>query len=129
MFLPPNLPQNTINLTPLVDVVFLLLIFFIATTQFLNPTLELDLPQANNTERTDIDSLLLVIPNEQTISFQETVYTLDEFRKVFSEQKSDKENVILQIEQSVPFSFFITILDIVKNNGFKNISIEHSTTP
>ncbi len=118
-----------INITPLIDIVFLLLIFFVLTTTF-NPKskIEVNLPQTKvenvklqkeNITRISIKKNGDIFLNEKKLSIE----NLENFLKTSLLTK--KENtVIISADKSVLHGKVIEVMDIIKNNGIKEISIE-----
>ena len=122
-----------INITSLIDVMFLLLIFLLLTTTF-NPKLRitLNLPPAKSSEEKQIQyPLRIVIDEEGRIfvargeieSFSQV--SLNELEKVLKDfkSKSNTSQVVLECDGNVPFKTAIAVLDIVKMNGLTSVTI------
>lgn len=123
--------EPEINLTSLIDVVFLLLIFFMVSTTFeQQAVLKVDLPEASNvsTPENQPDSFELVIdPKGQ--------YYLNDrqlmdgrpstLRAAFEEAAGDKRNIpiILRADAETPHHFVVTAMDVTAQLGFTRLSI------
>ena len=120
-----------ISLTSLIDVVFLLLIFFMVSTTFERQAmLKVDLPEAENVE----------VQNDQPITFELVIdangqYYLNDrqlvdgrpatIRAAFDEAAGEERDipVILRADAQTPHHFVVTAMDVTAQLGFKRLSI------
>ena len=120
-----------ISLTSLIDVVFLLLIFFMVSTTFeRQAVLKVDLPKAEN----------VTVPQDQPNSFELVIdqngqYYLNDrqlvdgkpatLRAAFSEAAGEDRNipVILRADAETPHHFVVTAMDVTAQLGFSRLSI------
>ena len=120
-----------ISLTSLIDVVFLLLIFFMVSTTFeQQAVLKVDLPEASN----------VVNPERQTDSFELVIdpngqYYLNDrqlvdgkpatLRAAFEEAAGENRDwpVILRADAETPHHFVVTAMDVTAQLGFTRLSI------
>lgn len=118
-------PSMGITLAPLVDVVFLLLIFFMVSTTFqVQPGLEVNLPQSSTTTEVESEPWVITIQPDGALFLDDTEVSLTELK----EQIMDTERgVILKADRQVPHGAVVSVLDQVKNAGIKVINI--STRP
>ena len=123
--------EPTVDLTSLIDVVFLLLIFFMVSTTFERQALlKVDLPEASEVEdQTDVpDSLELVIDDEGRM-FLNDQRLLDSdartLRAAIQEQAGDNRSVplILRADRETPHHHVVTAMDVAAQLGFTNLSI------
>ena len=127
----------SLDLTPLIDVVFLLLIFFMVSTTFeRQATLRIDLPEAsaveNEVERPE--SLELVIDdqgrmflNDQRLADSEAPTLMAAFRELAGEDRTLP--LILRADRDTPHHFVVTAMDVAAQMGFANLSIAADRTP
>lgn len=115
-----------INITPLIDIVFIMLIFFIVTTSFVKETgVEVDRPSANTAQQQDQGSILIAIRENGEIWFNKRNIDLRAVRA--NVERSHAENpeagvVIIADKQSATGSL-VDVMDQVKLAGVTNISI------
>lgn len=121
----------TIDLTSLIDVVFLLLIFFMVSTTFERPAaLKVDLPEASEvaaqpeqTERLElvIDPGGRMFLNDRQI-VDERAQTL---KAALSQAAGDRRDLplILRADRETPHHYVVTAMDVAAQLGFKNLSI------
>ncbi|BAU58057.1 biopolymer transport protein ExbD/TolR [Halorhodospira halochloris] len=122
--------EPDINLTPLIDVVFLLLIFFMVTTTFVHQTgLDITLPEAD-TERTDTPPDLLEISidegGEYYVAGEALVNReLDTLMRAIREALEDQEvsGVVIRADADAPHRALVRAMDGVGQLGISRVSI------
>jgi len=127
----PNL-----DLTSLIDVIFLLLIFFMVSTTFEKQALlKVDLPEASEVEdSTDVpDSLELVIDAEGRMFLNDQRLIDSEARTIraaIEQAAGSKRDVplILRADRETPHHFVVTTMDVAAQMGFTNLSIATDRT-
>ncbi len=113
-----------IDLTPLIDTVFLLLIFFIMAASFSKPVLDVVLQEAKGAvvQEKQSDPLTVTITKEGRILFGEQEVAPDEI-DAFITTRPKEEALIFQVDKEAPFGLFVTALDAAKKNGKENFAI------
>ena len=135
-FRPHNEEEVEVNLTPLIDVVFLLLIFFMVTTTFdRNAEIKIELPTATNTvqaQKHDKLELLIdgqgryyvngreVLNNKPETLFQALSMVLDGMDKV--------PPLVISADAAVNYQSVVTAMDIAGRLGLTNFSIATTQT-
>ena len=115
----------TIDLTPLVDVLFILLVFFIVTSVFKKEELALilDLPSSNSKELTIEQKQISIEVNKNSFAFEGKIMTLEEFDiKLKSVQKQDKP-IIIRIDKQVAYEKVVKILDLLQKYNLNNLAL------
>lgn len=119
--------KPVINIAPLIDVMFLLLIFFMVSSTFRDKMgIDLDLPQAASAEAAVEDSPTFMVDKKGRISFGESVYETDqELREAL--QRLFKQNpdarIILQADTTSEFGRAIFVVGEARRIGFKQIVV------
>ncbi len=115
-----------INVTPLVDVVLVLLIIFMVTANFIvRETMEVDLPKAANAGET-VQGLLAVVMDRQGRLFLdgEEVSEAQLRAKVAQSVKRDAETrAILSADQALPYGEVMHLIDVVKGEGVSRFAL------
>ncbi|MGD2136816.1 MAG: biopolymer transporter ExbD [Gammaproteobacteria bacterium] len=130
---PGTEDEPEINLTPLIDVVFLLLIFFMVSTTFEHQSrIKIDLPEATAVPtRPDDESLEIIIDAEGRffIGERQVVNTeLKTLRAAISKAAGDREAipVIIRADANTPHQSVVTALDAAAQLGLTQISLATS---
>ncbi len=127
--------EPDINLVPLIDVILVLIIFFVVTTTFdARSMLKLELPQATGEPATSDTRALVVLVNADGRYFvqdREVLRTdIDSLRSVIGEVAGeDRERpVLLRADARTPHQAVVTALDAVGQLGFTHVSIATAPT-
>ena len=110
--------EDDVNLTPMLDVVFILLIFFIVTAQFIKePGVEISRTEVDNTERQNPLGILIAIDEESDIYIDKEVVTLQEVGFRIRELREDnpKGRLVVQADQDSDAGVLISLLEIINN--------------
>jgi biopolymer transport protein TolR len=115
-----------INVTPLVDVVLVLLIIFMVTANFIvRETMEVDLPRAANAGET-VQGLVAVVMDKQGRLYLdgEQVSEPELRAKVAASVKKDAETrAILSADQALPYGEVMHLIDVVKGEGVSRFAL------
>ncbi len=116
-----------VDVTPLIDVVFLLLIFFMITTTFVNsPGLDVNLPKASASDTMIQPSDIVVAVDDMgSIVFEHKPVTLEELAAILESKVADSPNatVIVQADEEVFHGLVVKVMDAAKAAGFARLAI------
>ncbi|MBE0509231.1 MAG: biopolymer transporter ExbD [Chromatiales bacterium] len=123
-----------LNLTPLIDVVFLLLIFFMVSTTFERDTeISLELPEASGeplkTEQVVIE-ISIDAQGHYYVNQQELINTqIDTIKRAIQQARGDVERpqVILSADRQTPHQAVITAMDAARQVGLVNLTFATSS--
>ena len=123
-----------INVTPLVDVVLVLLIIFMVTANFIvRETVEVDLPRAANGGETVQGLVNVVLDKQGKLFFDGAEVSEDELRRRVDESLAkDKETrAIISADQTLPYGQVMRLIDVVKGQGIAKfaLNIEKDAAP
>lgn len=121
----------TLNLTSLIDVLFILIIFFAVSSTFLEqPGIEIELPKAESSESFTTQKVILYIDknnnlflNDQLISISSVV---EEIKKLG--ELSEGSSIVLKADTDVDHGKIIQIMDILRNSKIYKIVISTKIT-
>jgi biopolymer transport protein TolR len=118
-----------INITPLVDVVLVLLIIFMVTAPVLQSGIDVSVPKTRSVKEITQQRLVLTIDRDQNVFLGDKPVNLAQLPTLLHQpqggQKTDPANQIiyLRADERVPFGAFASVMDAVKQAGISNISI------
>lgn len=120
-----------IELTPMLDVVFIMLIFFIVTTSFVKESgIEVSRPNAVSAEKQERASIFIAIDSEGRVWLDKRKVDIDAVRanveKLHAE--SPEGTVVIQADKSSETGILVQVMDQVRLAGVKNISVAASKT-
>jgi biopolymer transport protein ExbD len=125
-FSPKPKRRVIINITSLIDVLFLLLIFFMVTSTFLeHPGMKLELPSAENSETTRVEEPVLYIGSKGEIMFNDQVIPLDSLENVMKNTITlgEDKTLILRADKTVQHGIVVRVMDIAKRVGMSKLVI------
>jgi biopolymer transport protein ExbD/biopolymer transport protein TolR len=128
-FTAPNGRTQTsladINITPLVDVVLVLLIIFMVTAPVLQSGIEVSVPKTRTVKEITQERLVISINKEQRVFLGNDPVNINEIGAKLRQKIRDPQNqsIFLRADEDVPFGAFATVMDAVKSSGITNVSI------
>ena len=128
-FLRNKSSEISLEVTPLIDIVFLLLIFFILNSQFEKLTsLELNLPKVNSEQLDEINGKNLVIEitaiEEIIINGQKlSEITFNSLNNYIKENFSQFSSAVISADSNTKYKYLVTIMDVLNKNNFETVEI------
>ncbi len=119
-------PVQGPNLTPLIDVVFLLLVFFMLTSHFVREeAIPLDLPSAESGAALAEDILQVVLDDQGRIRLgEETIVEVELEGRLRQElQGRDDKRLLLRGDRVAPLGLTVTVLDAARLAGATGVDI------
>jgi biopolymer transport protein TolR len=116
---------SEINVTPLVDVMLVLLIIFMVTTPMMQSGIGVNLPQSETDTAPADEGLVLTITKDKYIHLGESVINIHFLERRLREYfyGKDKKVVFVQADKDLDYGFFIDTLDIVKKVGVEMVGL------
>lgn len=117
--------SEEINVSPLIDIVFILLIFFIVTTVFVEETgVEVSRPQAASASMLEKNSILIAITAEGNVVYGGREIGMSGVRGTVQRLlKNDEMPVIVQVDKAVSIELYTKVHDAALLAGAKRISM------
>ena len=113
-----------INITSLIDVLFLLLIFFLVSSTFLEqPGMKLDLPETSGKEVTRVEGHTIFITKEESLYLNDKAIPIETLLVRLKEmiQKPEESEITLKADEKVRYGFVVEIMDIIKKSGIQKL--------
>jgi biopolymer transport protein ExbD/biopolymer transport protein TolR len=114
-----------INVTPLVDVVLVLLIIFMVTAPILQSGIEVAIPHTKTVKEITEERLVITIDRQQRVFLNNDPVNINQIGSQLHQKIRDPEGqaVFVRADENVPFGAFATVMDAVKQSGIANVSI------
>ena len=114
-----------INITPLVDVVLVLLVIFMITAPVLQSGIEVSVPKTRTVKEITEQRLVVTIARDQTVYLGDQAINVRDLAVQLHRGNVDpaRQVIYLRAVEHVPFGAFASVMDAVKQAGITNISI------
>jgi biopolymer transport protein TolR len=114
-----------INITPLVDVVLVLLIIFMVTAPVLQSGIDVSVPKTRTVREITQERLVITIDKQQRVFLGNDPININEIATKLRQRIRDPHNqfIFVRADENVPFGAFATVMDSVKQAGINNVSI------
>jgi len=113
-----------IEITPLIDMVFQLLIFFLLTSNFIiQPGIKVNLPRAATSEVVQPQNIELVISGENVIYFGGKVITIAELKGLLNKAAREKEAILIKSDRRASLGRVVEVWDMCRDLGVNQINI------
>lgn len=120
--------RSVVDLVPMIDVVFQLILFFLVSTTFaILPGITLQLPASSTAEPTAMTRLTISVLNRNEIYLNKDRLSLDELEQRLSKlseaERAEIKSVTLEADRSISYGLTITVLDVLRKSGFRGINL------
>ncbi len=113
-----------INVVPFIDIVLVLLVIVLATASFINQkSIKVDLPTASSKKITEKKAMVISIDKSGKYYYNKIPLSIKNLEVELKKLDPKKDIISLQTDQKTEFQKFVSIIDILKSRGFKNISV------
>ncbi|WP_372371316.1 ExbD/TolR family protein [Candidatus Uabimicrobium sp. HlEnr_7] len=116
-----------VDLTPMIDVTFLLLIFFMVTATFaVHEIANIKVPDAKNTKKYQEKKMTVSIDRKRQIFVGKQQVSLSELKTVLQQKVSQsvQQDVLLAADRSVDWGLIMSVLDEIKGSGIEDVKLK-----
>ena len=118
------LETGRLDIAPLVDVIFLLLIFFMLTSSFIfQPGIKINLPKALTSEVIHKENLIIVLTEDNSIYVNERLISEDELYSRLKVAAQESKPILIKADRSASMGRVVEIWDMCRAEGVQKISI------
>jgi len=116
--------KGRLDIAPLIDVVFLLLIFFMLTSSYIfQPGIKIDLPKAVTSEVIQEKNLIITVSAEGATYFNNLPVSLKQLKKQLSEAAGQDRPLLIKADHQASLGKVVQIWDICREAGLTQINI------
>ena len=118
--------RTFLNITPLIDVLFILIIFFAVSSTFLErPGIKLELPEAEKTELQKIEKAVLFISSDEKLLFRDKEISIDNLGPLLADamERSTDRSLIINADKNVPHGLVVRLMDIARQIGVSKLVV------
>ncbi|GAB4169157.1 MAG: hypothetical protein Fur0032_07610 [Terrimicrobiaceae bacterium] len=130
MFRRPRRPTHTIDMAPLIDVVFLLLVFFMLTSSFSPPSVPLRLPEMRPAEAAEPPVVVVSMDSEGKISIADLRVENTQFEAALRKalEQADTKTVHFRGDRDAGYGQFLKLMARAREAGALQFHLVHEPT-
>ena len=112
------------DMTPMIDMIFLLLIFFLLTSTLANPVITVDLPESEINDTRLEQEIVITVDSDGRLYMDDREYTRASLAAALSSIYSKRESgdAFIQADENVEFGIIVEIMDLCRKNGAVELS-------
>lgn len=114
---------SEINVTPLVDVMLVLLVIFMVTAPLLQQGVDVNLPRAKGKDLPPEERISLVIKRDRNIYMNETPITIPQMRQKLEAISKLNPNIFLKADKDVPYGLVVEVMGEIKEAGIEKLGM------
>lgn len=115
---------RSIDITPLIDMVFQLLIFFMLTSSFVVQSgLKVNLPKAATGELSQEQGLIITVSRENMLFLDKKVITSKELKSILLKARKNKMSVLIMADQRSSLGRVVEVWDMARDLGIEQVNI------
>ena len=121
-----NDDESAIDITPMLDIVFIMLIFFVVTTSFVKESgIDVNRPSASTAERKETGSILVAISMDNVVWIDKRRVDPDAIRPNIERLHAENPEgaVVIQADKASTSGLLVKVMDQIRLAGVTNISI------
>ncbi|RLB76783.1 MAG: hypothetical protein DRH15_12160 [Deltaproteobacteria bacterium] len=123
-----QIKRRTMELTPLIDVVFLLLIFFMLTSSFISqPGIKINLPKALTGQLLQKDTLVLTITEDNRIYFNNKRILFKELKDKLKDVDRKEQTLLIKADKQASLGRIVEVWDLCRELGIHQVNIATTT--
>ena len=120
---------STIDFTPLIDVIFILLIFFMLTSNFIfQPGIRVNLPRAITSEALSEETVVISVTAENLMYLNGHLVTVSEIREELKDFADARRAILIKSDEKASLGRVVKIWDICRQAGISKVNIATSQT-
>lgn len=125
--------QPNVDMTPMIDIVFQLILFFLVSTTFaIVPSIKLNLPTSHTSEGSAVKGITIYAQEDESLFFNDepvSLYSLGLYLSSYDTGDVDKKEfpVTLQADSNVTHGTIVKLLDIARENGYSIVNLRTAT--
>ena len=120
--------HTNVELIPLIDVVFQLVVFFMVSTTFiLTPGISLVLPRSETSEPVVMTKLVITVVSRDELYLNKERYDIrgldDKLGLITEEEREEIRTVVIEGDETVSYKLMVEVLDVLRRNGFRGVNL------
>jgi biopolymer transport protein ExbD len=118
------LEKGVLDIAPLIDIIFLLLVFFMLTSSFIfQPGIKINLPKALTSEVIQKENLIIIITEDNTLYIKERSIGSEELSSRLKIAARQSQPILIKADRKASLGKVVEIWDLCRNEGVQKINI------
>jgi len=122
-------PNANVDLIPMIDVVFQLVVFFMVSSTFvMTPGIAIDLPESTSSEAVVLNRLVVTVASADEIYLNREQVALNELDQRLRDmgeglEADDPMSAVIEGDGAVPYETLVAVLDVLRRNGYRGVAL------
>jgi biopolymer transport protein ExbD len=123
-------PKANVDLIPMIDVVFQLVVFFMVSSTFImTPGINLELPTAASAEPVVMTRVVVSVVSDSEIYLNRDRYDLGSFHGALQAISAEPptegtvRTVVIEADRNVSYELMVRVLDVLRRNGYRGVNL------
>jgi len=118
------LEEGRLDIAPLIDVIFLLLVFFMLTSSFIfQPGIKINLPKALTSEVIQRENLIIIVRDDNTLYINERRIEIDELSSRLEIAAKESKPILIKADRKASLGKVVEVWDLCRSEGIQKINI------
>lgn len=124
-----NRIQSNVDMTPMIDIVFQLIVFFLVSTTFaVVPAIKLNLPESHTAEGSTLKGITITAEKNGVLFFNDTEVSMESLGTELlafdtGDMKKEEFPVALEADSEVTNGTIVKLFDVIRENGYAVINL------
>jgi len=118
------LQKGELDIAPLIDVIFLLLVFFMLTSSFIfQPGIKINLPKALTSEVIQRENLIIVVTDDNMLFINERPIDYEELASRLKIASKEQKPILIKADRKASLGKVVEVWDMCRSEGIHKINI------